>query len=201
MWVCNWGPHKFLGILLMLRVSEVWKNKLYYCDSSFNQVSWVLCPRSWVEFEILVLKLAIIHIHILSSHVPISDSTVSFTPAPTPCSRSSLSHTHRFMGFFLQPPPDKDVKILGDVWSIFVLTNYSTARDRSHLQSVLHFQPCFVRFRYRISRRDDPGEQTTQSDVRTMGVWVQHEEGEGLLLATSREKDGHGNASRQSWSR
>ncbi len=32
----------------MLRVSEVWKNKLY---SSFTQVSWVLCPRSWVEFE------------------------------------------------------------------------------------------------------------------------------------------------------
>jgi hypothetical protein len=32
----------------MLRVSEVWKNKLY---SSFTQVSWVLCTRSWVEFE------------------------------------------------------------------------------------------------------------------------------------------------------
>jgi hypothetical protein len=47
-WVYKSGPHKFLGILSMLRVSEVWKNKLY---SSFTQVSWVLCPRSWVEFE------------------------------------------------------------------------------------------------------------------------------------------------------
>jgi hypothetical protein len=47
-WVWKWGPHKFLGILSMLRVSEVCKNKLY---SSFTQVSWVICPRSWVEFE------------------------------------------------------------------------------------------------------------------------------------------------------
>jgi hypothetical protein len=47
-WVCKWGPHKFLGILSMLRVSEVCKNKLF---SSFAQVSWVLCPRSGVEFE------------------------------------------------------------------------------------------------------------------------------------------------------
>ena len=47
-WVWKWGTHKFLGILSMLRVSEVWKNKLY---SSFTQVSWVLCPRSWIEFE------------------------------------------------------------------------------------------------------------------------------------------------------
>ncbi len=28
------------------------------------------------------------------------------------------------------PPPDKDVNILGDVRSILVLVNYSTARDR-----------------------------------------------------------------------
>jgi hypothetical protein len=34
--VCKSGPHKFLGILSMLRVSEVWKNKLY---SSFTQDS------------------------------------------------------------------------------------------------------------------------------------------------------------------
>ncbi len=54
----KWGPHKFLGILSMLRVSEVWKNKLY---SSFTQVSWVLWPvqgLSWVWLpRIVVLKL------------------------------------------------------------------------------------------------------------------------------------------------
>jgi hypothetical protein len=30
----------------------------------------------------------------------VSDSIVAFTPAPTPSSRSSLSHAHRFMVFF-----------------------------------------------------------------------------------------------------
>jgi hypothetical protein len=30
----------------------------------------------------------------------VSDSIVAFTLAPTPCSRSSLSHAYRFMGFF-----------------------------------------------------------------------------------------------------
>ncbi len=30
----------------------------------------------------------------------VSDGTVAFTPAPTPCSRSSLSHPHRIMFFF-----------------------------------------------------------------------------------------------------
>ncbi len=39
-------PQKFLDILSMLSVSEVWKNKLY---SSFTQISWVLCPRSWTH--------------------------------------------------------------------------------------------------------------------------------------------------------
>ncbi len=29
-WVWKWGPHKFLGTLSMLRVSEVWKNKFLY---------------------------------------------------------------------------------------------------------------------------------------------------------------------------
>jgi hypothetical protein len=33
-------------------------------------------------------------------HYSTSDSRIAFTPAPTPCSRSSLSHAHRFMGFF-----------------------------------------------------------------------------------------------------
>jgi hypothetical protein len=32
---------------------------------------------------------------------------------------------------------------LGDVWSILVLANYSAARDRRHLQPVLHLHPCF----------------------------------------------------------
>ena len=39
------------------------------------------------------------------------------------------------------PPPEKDVNILGDLWSI-LLANYSAARDRRHLQPVLHFQFC-----------------------------------------------------------
>ena len=30
----------------------------------------------------------------------VSDSRVEFAPAPTPCSRSSLSHAHRSMGLF-----------------------------------------------------------------------------------------------------
>ena len=29
-----------------------------------------------------------------------SDLIIAFTPAATPCSRSSLSHAHRSMGFF-----------------------------------------------------------------------------------------------------
>ena len=33
----------------------------------------------------------------------VSDSIVVFTPAPTPRSRCSLSHTHKFMGFFRNP--------------------------------------------------------------------------------------------------
>jgi hypothetical protein len=31
----------------------------------------------------------------------VSDNIVSFTPVPTPSSHSSLSDTHRFMGFLL----------------------------------------------------------------------------------------------------
>ncbi len=33
------------------------------------------------------------------------------------------------------PPPDQNVNILGDVWSILVLANYSTDQDRSHCVS------------------------------------------------------------------
>jgi hypothetical protein len=33
-------------------------------------------------------------------HYSTSDSRIAFTPAPTPCSRSSLSQAHRFIGFF-----------------------------------------------------------------------------------------------------
>ena len=46
------------------------------------------------------------------------------------------------------PPPDQDVNILGDVWSILVLANYSVSLDHRHLESVLYFQSCFVSFRY-----------------------------------------------------
>ncbi len=44
----KWGPHKCIGILSMLRVSEVWTNKLYL---SFWSWVWVLCPRPWVELS------------------------------------------------------------------------------------------------------------------------------------------------------
>ena len=43
-WVCKWGPHKFLGILSMW--GSVTSGKI-----NWTQVSWVLCPRSWVEFN------------------------------------------------------------------------------------------------------------------------------------------------------
>ena len=64
--------------------------------------------------------------HMIASSVPARDTW-----------KSSLSDV---------PPPDKDVNILGDVWSNLVLVNYSTARDGRHLYPVLHFQSCFVHF-------------------------------------------------------
>ncbi len=56
MWVWKGGPHMFLGILWMLRVSEVWKINFTKFYSSFMStippfLSWVWVPR------IVVLKL------------------------------------------------------------------------------------------------------------------------------------------------
>ena len=63
------------------------------------------------------------------------------------------------------PSPDKDVNILGDVWSILVLDNHNDALD------LLHFQSWFVSFRnlwwhvscwrHGLHRRSDPAKQTT----------------------------------------
>jgi hypothetical protein len=45
-WVCKWGPHKCLGILSMLSVSEVWKNQLYLSLYS-TQVLWYSPVITW----------------------------------------------------------------------------------------------------------------------------------------------------------
>ncbi len=92
------------------------------------------------------------------------------------------------------PPPDQDVNILGDVWSILVLVNYSVALDLRHLESVLYFHPCFVIFRYLwwfvtwswrhgLRKRYDPAQQTTTIRRHTkFQVWPQHEEGDSFRL-------------------
>jgi hypothetical protein len=68
------------------------------------------------------------------------------------------------------PPPDQDVNILGDVWSILVLANYNSGLYWRHLEPVLNLQSCFVSFRclrwfttwwYSLRRRYDPTQQTT----------------------------------------
>jgi uncharacterized protein YjhX (UPF0386 family) len=86
------------------------------------------------------------------------------------------------------------VNILGDVWSILVLVNYSVALDLRHLESVLHFHPCFVIFRYLwwfvtwswrhgLWKRYDPVQQTTTIRRHTkFQVWPQHEEGDSFRL-------------------
>ncbi len=74
------------------------------------------------------------------------------------------------------PTPDQDVNILGDVWTITVLANYSAALDHRHLDPVLYFQSCFVSFlylwwfatwswRHGLWRRYDPAQQKTSHKV------------------------------------
>jgi hypothetical protein len=57
---------------------------------------------------------------------PIPDSTsdiiIAFTPEPTPCSRSSLSHTHRSMVSFGTKPLPFRQQILRDLLTIVYLT-------------------------------------------------------------------------------
>ena len=52
----------------------------------------------------------------------VSDTRVVFTPTPTPCSCSSLSHAHRFMGFFTTKPLPLLKQILRDLLTVLYLT-------------------------------------------------------------------------------
>jgi hypothetical protein len=82
------------------------------------------------------------------------------------------------------PPPDQDVNILCDVWSILVLVNYSAALDHRHCISSLVLSASDIwwfatwSWRHGLSRRCDTAQQTTT--IRRHTKWPQQEEGEKL---------------------
>ena len=100
-------------------------------------------------------------------------------------------------------------QLLGDFWSILVLDKNNTTLDRKHLQTVLHFQSCFVSlfctdsptfptlFFHEICGNMFAFHETvcgggTILYIYKIGVW-RYEEGERNLLVAPLpcEKDGH----------
>jgi hypothetical protein len=63
----------------------------------------------------------------------VSDNILSVTPTPTPSSRSSLSHPHKFMGFFGQPKHPLSPSVTPTIYSVSdIISSFTPAPTHPH---------------------------------------------------------------------